>query len=724
MRRRLIIAASILALAVLGRPAAAAGSPALVILAMDRLTVQDLWAENLPHLHRLIAEGAAGLMTTRTQGGLSPEKIYLSIGAGEPLKTGPGAGQAFDTDEMQNGLSARDAYRLQTGREPPWEGIFYLGLAAQLQANMPPIGKPGRLGETLKKAGLRLAVLGNADRPNVPGREAVALLVDEQGLVPAGQVGGSTLAADWQMPGGWRTDYDLLMREYERLAPRTDVCLIVLGDLARIAAAGATLAPERAAASQRAALRRADQFAGRLLASPWPPERVVLLVPSPPLPRAAAGERLTPFVLWGRGIRPGLAISSSTREAGIITPFDITATIAAQFGAADAMPSYGHPIRSTPGDASRLPKYYGELIRNYQERSPVLGAYGYALLILVLAWLVLMTRSPRRPAGTGFVEAGLFGLGLGPAIMLGFGLFLLGPVWMTLILLSAAVALAGLALYRMSGDIRIRMAILGFLTVGLVLTDVMRGSPLLRRSLLGYSPIFGARFYGLGNEYLGVTLGGAILGGTALASLAPRRSKTILAFIFAAVALVIFLPGLGANVGGGISAVLGLGYTYFALTGRRIGWREAGGVACATLVLLAMMAAADLAGIFGYSSHLGQAVDRIIQDGPLSAVLLARNKLAMNLSLMAYTQWTWVLLGFLALFPVALKYPPRWLRGFLPETPLLAAGMRGMIVAAVAGLLVNDSGIVVAATIIIYFSFFLAFRRQWEQAARGGGETK
>jgi len=700
----------------------ATGHPRLVILAVDRLTLADLQTRPLPNLQRLMEQGAVGLMTTRSIGGLSPEKIYLSIGAGEAMTTGTDAdGLVFDADETYQGLRAADAYRLQQGKDPGSASLLHLGLAGLAKANASLPGRCGWLGEALARQGWRLAVLGNADDSAGFGREAASFLMDREGRVALGHIGVDTLLRDWRVPGGARTDYAVLRRDYDQLRDRADAILIALGDLARIQAAGTSLAPSQAARHQMAALHRIDQFLGFIVSGRNRPERIILLVASAPVTRLAAGERLTPLVIWGDGIRPGLASSASTRQPGVVTPYDVTATIARQAGLEPGLMTLGQPLVTHPGTPSSLPRYYAELVRNFQQRAPVFQSYGYALFLAAIAALGL---SVRGRGGTGlarFLRSLLLGLALVPTLLLLLGLAPLGPVWLTMLAAGLSAVLAGLLFRRLWADELSRLAMAGLLTAAVIIADVLLGSPLLRRSLLGYSPVFGARFYGLGNEYLGVTLGAIILGGAALAALYPRRGKLVLAAIFALTTLVIALPRYGANVGGGISALVGLGYTYCLLTGRRVGWREGMGLALGVCGLLAFLIFYDLWGLRAHPSHLGQAVLRLRHEGPQVAFLIVRSKLLMNVRLLAYTSWTWVMLGLLVLAPVALCHPPEWLGKRLPLGTPLTSGIQGMLVTALVGLLVNDSGVVVAATIVIYVGllFVHVFRGQ-EFAERGG----
>ena len=50
------------------------------------------------------------------------------------------------------------------------------------------------------------------------------------------------------------------------------------------------------------------------------------------------------------------------------------------------------------------------------------------------------------------------------------------------------------------------------ITAGLIIVDVIRGGVWIRYSFLGYDPVGGARYYGIGNEYMGILIGSAIMG--------------------------------------------------------------------------------------------------------------------------------------------------------------------------------------------------------------------
>src|SRR5690606_15577095 len=87
-----------------------------------------------------------------------------------------------------------------------------------------------------------------------------------------------------------------------------------------------------------------------------------------------------------------------------------------------------------------------------------------------------------------------------------------------------ALALAGLASRAGRPAGTGPFVALSLATAAALVADVTQGAPLIKSSLLGYDPITGARFYGIGNEYMGVLIGTTLVGATGLLDRFPRRS--------------------------------------------------------------------------------------------------------------------------------------------------------------------------------------------------------
>jgi len=191
--------------------------------------------------------------------------------------------------------------------------------------------------------------------------------------------------------------------------------------------------------------------------------------------------------------------------------------------------------------------------------------------------------------------------------------------------------------------------------VGLLWGDVVLGGPLLERSPFSYSVTEAARFYGIGNEAAGLLIGAALA--------APLEIPALLA-----VALALGFPTLGANNGCFLAALVGV-----VLRLPRGRWAAA----VIALLLVAGMARWDSLRGRETQSHLGQAL-----TGERGGVaVLVQRKLAMNLHLLVSSPWVLVLL-------VGGRRAWRqcdWTGGST----------------ALAALLLNDSGVVAAATVLL-----------------------
>ena len=99
----------------------------------------------------------------------------------------------------------------------------------------------------------------------------------------------------------------------------------------------------------------------------------------------------------------------------------------------------------------------------------------------------------------------------------------------------------------------------------------------MKVSILGYDPIAGARFYGIGNEYMGFLLGTTLIGTTALVDKYRAKEKTMKAIsiiIYIVVLLTLAAPTLGTNVGGSMAAFVGFGTATLLLLKGNISGRD------------------------------------------------------------------------------------------------------------------------------------------------------
>src|SRR3712207_6891964 len=127
--------------------------------------------------------------------------------------------------------------------------------------------------------------------------------------------------------------------------------------------------------------------------------------------------------------------------------------------------------------------------------------------------------------------------------------------------------------------------------------------------------MIGARYYGIGNEYEGVTIGSAILAFAIL-----LENKNIKKWLIIPILLVVLFtsayPAMGANVGGAISECIAYIVFVLLIYNIKIDFKKAFIILLVTGGLVIAFAFADIA--LGLGSHLGNFVNQILEIGRAS----------------------------------------------------------------------------------------------------------
>lgn len=694
-----------LLLAILAAAPVAAVTPPhrVVLFLLDRVELADLLAPDLPNLARIMRAGAVGLMNARTGGALASEHAYLTIGAGNRGVGWPEAEAAYAAEApLENGTAAQ-ILRRNTGVSARPGNLVVPGVAglASLNASLDRTVVPGALGGALRRAGLVACALGNADPPDVPGRYVAALVMDPDGLVETGAVGPELLRPDRTRPFGMRTDGDALLDAFDRLAPRAALVALDYGDTTRLEAYAPYLTPARQAALRHEILREADAFLGRLLKR-LDPRRTLLLVlsPSPAAASQEKGSSLTPIVAHGPGFGPGWLTSGTTKRPGLVANIDVAPTVLEFLGVPPPPGMSGRPMRRDAvrrGPAELLRREGSIALMNLWQQ-PVMRFYTVVLdVILVLTAVFLLW--PELP-GARAVQAALL-------LAAGFPLaMLLAPLYQTpgyigwLAVLAAAIAGLSLAFLRRR---HLPLLLLFAGTVLAISLDQLLGGPLAQYALLSYSPVAGSRFYGLGNEYMGVLIGAGIMAaGLTLAGGRDRVRLPVIAALFVLLIVIMGAPNLGTNVGGTLAAVAGFGVAWFFFAERRLSARTALVIGGTALAVLGVLAVLDALRAPGAQSHLGRLVVQVGRGGFTPFVEVVQRKLAMNLKLIRFSGWSRVAVFALAAMAATAVFPAGRGKVLAARDPYVAKAIWASLAGAIAALVFNDSGVVAAATLLIY----------------------
>lgn len=732
----MVIALSLL----LARHANASAAPAtarsIVLVLVDGMSLADIDPGLAPNLSRLASIGAVGLMNARTARTLEPEHTYVTLGAGTRAQGPPEAGHGFNSSERVEDAPAASAYARNTGEPVPPAGSVvhpYIALIARVNSDAHYEIVPGALGGALRRTGKRTAVFGNSDTAGCLGRHAVAIAMDERGVADLGDVGRAMTVRDPDFPGGLATNSRRLSGRVMAAVGETGVDFVVVetGDTARVeryARAGLlTQAAEKQA--RLLALSSADTLVGHLLESlDLTNTLLIVLAPAPAARDITTGHSLAPIIAAGGGLPSGLLTSPATRREGLVANTDIAASVLAYLGVSSPPWILGTPMRVTPEPAplARLIPLHDRIASISLVRPPMLKTFVALQIVVAITSLlsigvIAMEQTPRKPRFPHksrfprLVRVLLAFLGAVPLAWLVVPLVTppsLAPTAIWTVALALLICGAARVVFRVPS--RAFAAI--YLATGLaIMADALFGAELMKDSVLGYDLVGGARFFGIGNEYMGALVGSLIAGSglalDGLGTMGARRKAALvgIALVFVLATLVLASPSMGANMGGTLTAAAGFGTAYLLFARKRVTRRETGLLATLASLLVLGVAIADSLRPGGPVSHWGRTVLLARSGGADTLVDAVQRKMAMNLKLIRYTAWTRALFAFLGAVAFLWVRPVGLTKRVMKAHPGFASGLAASLVAVFVALLVNDSGVVAAAMVTLYPSLVLLY---------------
>jgi len=698
---------ALFALALSPGPTQAARRDRLVIIVVSGAMVEDVTDPRLPNLQRLLRTGACAVMTTRTAGtppgaeesDTKTEAACVTLGAGARAAASIEARRAYSAYEIVSGQRASAVYQRLSLKSASDAEIVHLAayeIAAE-NAEPPYSVEPGLIGDSLRKARKLTACIGNSDTDAEVHREAAVVCMDSAGIVDMGDVSGRMTQRNPSAPYGVEADHTAILAAFDKVVARADLIVVDSGDMARADWYGSECSEDRANALRRWAMRRTDRLVGEIARRMDLRSSMLMVVsPCPSQYDLNEGRKLTPVIMAGAGVSPGLLTSGSTRRPGLTANTDVAPTVLEFFGIVSTAAAVGRPIHSLP--AADTGSAIADLDRELTlQNSRLVLMRTLAVLMTIAVIAGTLFRSRRRVS----VRLALFAPAVAPVMLLLpiFGSY--SALW-TGVLAAAATVLALAIAFKAKPE---QALVWMCAALCLALTfDLARGGAWVAQSPFGYSPADGSRYYGLGNELMGSLIGAAAI--AAFRFLSPghelsRRERRLRGGIclacFGALAILVGAPNAGANAGGAIASLAAAAAAFHALTrGRMNTYRWAAVVIAPMAIVLAFMAVESALGRGG-QSHLGRAFD-LIAGGDISQfALILERKAAMNLKLLQVSLWSKLLLVTLG----CLLYLRTGDRSAGPA-PVSPYTIRVICVGALAAFLFNDSGVVAAATCLVY----------------------
>jgi len=449
------------------------------------------------------------------------------------------------------------------------------------------------------------------------------------------------------------------------------------------------------------------------------PADTTLLVTAPGAPSKPPHLQLV--LADGPGYSSGLLDAVSTRQPGLIVLTDLTPTVLGWLGASVPPQTVGAHV--TRGDRGSLATTVQALTgRDTAEQvwrdthDEFFWAYSLAdAAVLAAIGLASWGAAPeqRRRRARGWRVAGVFAA----AVPVGTFLANLVPwsttahpaAWLYGVSVALALVIAGAALLgcRHRGPLA-PLGVICLFTVAVLGVDVMTGSGLQLETPFGLSVLEAGRFYGIGNEALGIyglsgLFGAAWLALVLLRRYSPSRRPAVLA-VAAVATFTVFAsgwPGFGGKVGGTIAMVPCFLLLGMVVAGTRLNWRRILLVAVSGLALFAVFALISYLVPATGHSDIGVFAGNTLHGRSGGLLLRKINSNLGSLSVNAFSP----LIPIVAIVTGLMLWRPAWFRlttmpaAFAAE-PLLRPVLGVLWLMPVLGWLANDSGVIVAAAVL------------------------
>lgn len=677
----------------------------VVVVAINEVNFQDL--EKLPTIKKLIDQGSIGLMNNRTSTRANTLKAYTTLGSGVRAEASSDSIQFVNINEDN-----RKIYLRRMGTDPGAEGIVNQDMAKLQRLNI--AGEygavAGALGQALHEKNIKTAAIGNSDIADDLVRLAPLIAMDELGFVDYGDVSQGILIKDDLYPFGLKNNYQRMLDAFLEVYEKAGLTVIDIGDIYRLERYRDNMTDQVYMNHKVKILTELDAYMAQLLEHvDFSNTRLYVVTPFPSAYNIKAGDRLTPILAVGDGIPPGILTSNTTRREGIVGNVDLAPSIAEYLGVQSENMT-GRPLAyvERTGNLEWLMNINQDIIATSAFRYPVLTTFAIFEILISISALILILLKDRlnRKWVSGFMNLLLSTMTV-PFVLLILSLFAKRNLFLIFSWMIAITVLITYGAKKISRHRLDPLLILSALTTIGLLIDIATQGRLIKTSLLGYDPIIGARYYGIGNEYMGVLIGSTLVFATAIID-RFKTSRYLTLLIFVCTTVIVGFPGLGANVGGTITAVAAFAFSSLRLFNVRIRLKQILIIVFSTVFVVALMAFIDIY-VLGAKSHLAGAVQQIFSEGPRAIFLIINRKLAMNLRLIRVTIWSKVLISTILILAVLFYRPVGAINRLFKAYPNLSMGWAGIVAACVVGFFVNDSGVVASATGIIFLAMSMLF---------------
>ena len=674
----------------------------VIYISINRTNLDNL--DNIPVLkNELSKRGYVGLMNTRGDQGNNDERSYASIGAGCRANVANNKDISFENLTDENGK----IYKAATGKTPKEINNIFINKSINNNMEKGTYGSTlGLLGQTLAENNKKVALLGNSDIVEngslVKIRNAGLICMDTLGRVDSGNVDDINVK-DYTMPYGIRTDYTKLAKETKSYYENSDALFVELGDTYRLDEYKNNLNEATFNKMRNKIYKNINTYLEEVFNMVNDNDVVYIVSEFPSTLDYNNKRRLSPAIKFTDD-KKGLLRSATTRRDGIIGNIDIGVDILNEFKLSNEL-MIGRTFETVQKEdnITYISNEYKKIVAINNIRATVVNTFvGIVSTSWVIAMLALLVKDKLPYKEKIFIVLKeLIKLALIMPLT-----FLLAPIFnfktqlgltFGVIITTVILYLSGRLLFK-NNDLK-QMGYYATLTIGLIVLDTVIGTYFMKNSIMSYDAIVGARYYGVGNEYEGVTIASAVFALSVL-----LNYKKIPKWLTAVIAVIILItsafPSMGANVGGAISECIAYLLFIMLIFDIKLDFKKIIMLGVAAVLLVLVFAGLDL--MLGTESHLGVFAQQILQEGPQAIINTFGRKIAMNVKLAKSSVWVNILLVGIAVIGIFIFRPSKHMKHISSKYPMIFKGFIASMVGCLITLLVNDSGIVAAATASIY----------------------
>ncbi len=672
----------------------------IIILSIDKVESVELFECELSSIRDLLLESACGLMNVRTGSGYSnTESGFLSIGSGNRSVAPPTKGGAFKSDELLAPSKASSFWAWSTGIKIKRSRLVVpeIGWIKSQVEGEDQLVQPGALGEIFRSNGWKTFLIGDQDTIIGASRPGGYTMMDYDGIIDSGFVGAEINGVENTFPYRYRFNPAQVLTEIGKLLKPGNLVLVEYGDFARLDQFREEMLPEQYSRLKQETWECLDYFLGQLIQK-FSKDDYRMLVLSPSLSKVGINNRsmLAPVVIRGAGYSKGLLTSGTTNWDGLVANIDLLPTIINMAGLQVNGTFPGRPVRSvnTENPLQKLSKLNYKINKINNSQRSLLDWY---LWVISMGWVAATLGIVlKKKLGNGFI---LFTVVVMPLAIL---ILPLLPIvfWHEGGMLLTSILLVFLFIKLRTTNQRYFL-LSAALWGGLIL-DQITGWNLIRFSALGYSAIGGSRYYGIGNEYMGVFLAVSLVLADLINKFYNRKWPALV--ILGVSVLVLGWPQLGINFGGTLAAIVG--FSFFTLKLYNLDWYNQkvwvifGGI----ILTVAIVGWWDSLREPDLQTHLGRFFQLLIDHNLSQTWQIFYRKAMMNLKLLVFSPWTRTILLALGI--------SCFLRFFSKEKMVAFSDRyvwNGILISGLAAFLINDSGVLAFGTCLAYgFTYLLS----------------